>query len=752
MQRTLAVAAAGLFVGFLFVSSAASEPATATNLDLSKYLAPFGLELMEDPVHAPERATELSDALHALPLSLSNALATSAAMTTGAAPLVPPIVAGSLADEIARAWAVNGRTTTPVEQLALQQQAARLPAEVERALATLVAGATMAESVRGEPFADLTRDDLAFLAAHADPGVPYEPLVGQRHALVDATSPTDLDQAKAVLAKLDMPSLLVSHAFMASAVDEAVALLSGVVPVEPMSPGDTFRHDTPYGEIIVTGGANDVYPAGRDYFVSLDTGGDDTYLNRAGGVTADILGLAGTPFPPAPGPALVPWALVAYGHVHRAHNASIAIDLSGNDVYSYGEGAQGFGAHGGFGALVDLTGDDSYSATNYAQGSGRVAGVGFLADGRGKDTYIVDRQGQGYGQDGGGGFLLDAAGDDAYTANILAQGTGFSVNVAGLLVDGGGRDRYRCNGERDFSDSILPVSLPRPGSTCQATGFGGTGVLADATGDDVYYTFSSFKVMSLVGTGVLVDGEGDDQYIAGEWSNGNGVLGVAVLVDGAGEDVYSSRQHVSPWVDIYIGSNGEGYLGVGVLSDGAGADVYESVSLAGFLPQYACGEGCAYLGGTGLLLDGHGNDRYRSEVGQGGAFRGTAALVDGDGTDDYLLTLVGTRGQAYIETGPIIIVIVPIEPSDCVYGILYDADGADSYSNPVTDFGVRADETYWGQGGDFARGFDGRGGTAAYATSPQAQADVNTLVSEQACEGVSGPARFLICFATGVCV
>lgn len=550
-----------------------------------------------------------------------------------------------------------------------------------------------------------------------------------------------------------MERIYAAHAVMATAVDRAIEQLSpraasssgaggpGGLAVPTAQPGDVFQQATPYGQIRVSGTQDHTYTS--EAFVTIDLGGNDRYDHGVATARGEPLDLLGVSPPPSPtSPSFPAWVADVRERLQHSHNVSVAIDVQGQDDYdATSAGAQGVGAWAGFGALADLAGQDSYSAPALAQGTGWVAGAGFLVDGGGDDTYVVTQQGQGYSQDGGAGFLADATGTDLYKAQIVAQGTGFVGGLAGVLVDGTGNDQYSCTGVANFQDVVIPVDLPRPGSTCHAVGFGGDGILVDSAGNDRYETFSSFQAMSLIGTGVLVDGAGDDVYDAGEWSNANGILGVAVIADGGGSDEYASNQTAGPWVDIYVGSNGEGYaLGAGVLSDATGHDTYRSKVDKGLLdPQFACGAGCTHDAGIGLLSDGEGDDLYRTEYGEGASVGvhdppvknstgGFAALVDGEGDDTYDLTEGSTSGQGYAELG------IPLD-SDCSYGLLVDGRGTDSYSNPVTDLGTRADDSYWGQG-DYGRGIDGLAGAQGYATG-QLTTDLQEIVQRRACETIT---------------
>lgn len=744
MRRTgTAIVALALIASAAVPAAIGTDEERATEtIDPRTYVSSLGQDLLEDPSRTEPAAQALAGDLLAARTSLSGVLSASQhhRLAPASPGSVPILEAGSLAQEIQAAWRAEGQPLTAAEHAELASRTDALPSHVERALAWLVAGAAEADTLRPDAAEALSDEALATLLEDAMPGDPIEPPI-QRARLLGSTSPTDLVEHETALASLDVERLMAAHATMALAVDRATAELEAGsyepdIQSSAAQTGDVLNESTPYGRIVVSGTGSHTYT--QSAFVQIDLGGDDRWANRAGAVQAAVLDLLGVSPPPLPtSPGFSAWIEDVRDRIRGSHNVSIALDVGGNDVYDEPEpGAQGFGALGGFGALVDLGGQDSYTAGTFAQGAGFVGGAGFLVDAGGDDRYEIARQGQGFAQDAAAGFLADAQGTDVYTGGVLAQGTGFSANLVGALIDGDGDDTYRCTGIADFSSFVIPVGLPRPGSVCHATGFGGTGVLVDGGGGDVYETVGGFQAFTLVGTGLLVDLGGSDTYDAGEWSNGNGVIGFAAIVDTEGSETYSSVQTSGvTWLDIYVGSNAEAYTaGAGVIVDRTGDDTYTSdVDKASFLPQYACGAGCSFLGGIGLLLDGGGNDAYTSEVGQGGTLGGAALLADASGDDTYEMLYGSTRGQGFAGIG---VAPAGLLATDCTYGVLHDGAGQDSYDNPTTDFGTRTDGAAWGQG-DYGRGMDAIQGTASYATG-QLPADLEDLASRRLCEALSG--------------
>jgi hypothetical protein len=712
----------------------ADEAPRADALDRLPPLAQAGLG---SPGAGVEEARGLADAMHAAPTtSVRERLDLAVERAHGLdvdAELGEP---GSLADELAASWRQAGQPDRAADVDEDAGQAA--PPAVREAAAWVLEGAREAEVLRPDVAGSLSDEVLWTLAQDARPGEAYDGDRPQRAALLGDAEPTELAEHQALLAPVDLERAGAAHLVMAEAVDRAVATLEQADLAPPAgsasSPGDVLEQPTPYGPIVVTGADDDTYT--EEALLTVDLGGDDTYENRAGAVRADVLGLTGTSPPPAPtAPGFEAWAEDTRERVKASHNASVSIDLAGQDTYVHpGPGTQGYGGFGGFGALVDLQGQDLYKSRVLAQGTGQIAGAGVLVDAAGDDRYDVTLQGQGYAQDAGLGLLVDGAGNDEYRSFVLGQGTGFIAGLLGGLVDGSGDDTYTCDGIADFSDSILPVVASRPGSTCQGTGFGGNGLLADGAGDDDYETASSFRNAALLGAGVHVDGGGTDRFDGAEWSNGVGALGASVLVaEGTGDNAFYANQTFAPWIDVYVGANGEGYTGVGALVTGTGDDTLDmAVDKGTRLDQYACGAGCSFEGGTGLVASAGGDDVYRSEVGQGGSVGGQAALLDAAGDDTYERLYDSTRVQGYVETG---LAPAGILVGSCNAGLLVDAAGQDSYDNPTTDFGQRADDRAWGQG-DYGRGMDGTGGIAEYGTS-QGPEDLQEIVDREACQQVA---------------
>ncbi len=304
-----------------------------------------------------------------------------------------------------------------------------------------------------------------------------------------------------------------------------------------------LEYESPAGLIKVSGKGNDEH--NEDAVFLIDLGGDDVYVNNAGGVC------------------------------NLKQAVCLCIDHAGDDDYiSYkGRYMQGFG-HLGTGMLIDLSGDDRYMAGHFSQAAG-IMGVGVIWDKEGDDQYIGQTFGQGAGMFGLG-MLLDDAGEDFYDIASLGQGAATTLGL-GILSDLTDDDRYHLAVGRD-KDSLGGMPGYGQGGALsfrhypwegELTPYGGAGMLIDARGNDRYRTKGwcdqgGSYIMSL---GALVDYEGNDHYSA-HTGQGSGIhITNAILVDRKGHDVYEGKFRCG-------GSGGD--RSPGFLIDYQGNDVYRS--------------------------------------------------------------------------------------------------------------------------------------------------------------------------------
>ena len=353
--------------------------------------------------------------------------------------------------------------------------------------------------------------------------------------------------------------------------------------------------------MLIGGEGDNIYT--EDATIILDLGGNDRYLNRAGGSSRE------NPF-------------------------TIVIDFSGNDLYASSEDfSQGAGILGA-GFLIDLEGNDSYVARNYSQGMG-FFGAGLLVDLAGRDVYKSDSVSQGAAVFGIG-ILAEGTGNDDYSAKRFSQAFGF-VKGYGAIVELEGADKYFASGEypdfRDPEKSYESLSQGfglgfRP-SELSVHVSGGIGILTDAEGNDTYIGDYFAQGSSYwYALGILADKKGHDKYIAGRYSQGAGThLTSGILMDGEGDDQYLATFGVSQGC-------GHDYA-IGMLLDNGGNDRY----ISGIISQ-----GAGNDNGIGILNDNGGDDEYHIQaLGRGrGNFREDRKLGSfglhfdtGGGTDYY---------------------------------------------------------------------------------------------------------------------
>ncbi|MBI5779524.1 MAG: hypothetical protein HZA49_08730 [Planctomycetes bacterium] len=377
---------------------------------------------------------------------------------------------------------------------------------------------------------------------------------------------------------------------LASAVDDAIEMLKAIPPerLKQMT-GRLLYANTPYGPVIINGAQNDV--CNEDALLIIDLGGNDRYLNHAGGSVNGI---------------------------------SVLIDLSGDDDYvSVQKFSQGAGLFG-IGILADLSGSDTYQAGSFSQGAG-LFGIGILADsGPGADTFSADTFCQGAGG-WGIGILADKLGDTRYCSRTFSQGLGCTLGT-GALIDYAGDDYYISTGT---------IQNDRPYSMSQGFGqgnrpiaSGGVGTLIDYQGNDHYSAcFYAQGCAYWYGLGILIDNNGNDRYDAQVYAQGCGIhLSTGVLIDRNGADFYNCT----------YGGNAQGAahdLAVGILVDKNGTDTYVGKGN---------NQGSAITNSFALFIDDSGDDVYYTTPKGGQGFGGSARsygsmgiFLDLSGNDFY---------------------------------------------------------------------------------------------------------------------
>jgi len=442
-------------------------------------------------------------------------------------------------------------------------------------------------------------DDKAELAS-------WEPLginTGKIHGLLardhDMES-QDSEEGDAMLAASDRfqpAKLFLAFETLCRAVDDAIKTLQAARNDPLMQQAFQIETDTPLGKIICGGAGRNVYT--NDAFLIIDTGGDDVYLNNAGGAN----GLAGLPI-------------------------SIVIDLGGNDQFisrhSFSQGAGLFG----IGILAALGSNCTFVAKNLSQGAG-FFGCGLLMTGEGKQTFEADTFCQGAGEFGAG-ILWQRGGDTTYRAAEMAQGFGGTSGI-GLLLDESGNDLYYAGGK--YPCGWLPghyFSLSQGfGEGLRPFAGGGLGILCDLKGDDHYIADVYGQGASYwYSTGLLLDLAGNDCYQGYQYCQGAGIhLSSGALIDWSGDDQYSAGHICQGAAHDYS---------VGLLIDRAGNDQYIGDTTA---------QGAAINNSFALLFDRAGDDFYAGRdpkqsqaAGHDGGKReygSVALLIDRGGKDIF---------------------------------------------------------------------------------------------------------------------
>lgn len=362
---------------------------------------------------------------------------------------------------------------------------------------------------------------------------------------------------------------------------------------------------TPLGKVIVGGKGPNVYT--EDAALILDLGGDDLYLNNAGGTRP------GMP-------------------------VSLVIDWGGDDRYLSKENfTQGAGVLGG-GFLLDLGGNDTFTSLDGSQGAG-FWGMGTLYHGDGRGVFSARKFSQGTGQMGLG-LLMNRKGDDRYLCSFGGQGLG-QFGGAGILIDEEGNDFYELGGlEPDFRDKEKATQSFGQGfglgerSEKEKNGVpGGLGMLIDEEGDDTYIAdYFAQGASYYYGLGILDDRAGDDQYLSGRYAQGAGIhSSIGALIDRDGHDFYYSSVGVAQGM-------GHDY-GVGYLEDDRGDDRYQGGNLV---------QGAATNGGLGIFMDLQGRDQ-RAYTSEGQAFaqqeNGMGIMITTGRTVDALDLKIGTKKE-----------------------------------------------------------------------------------------------------------
>jgi hypothetical protein len=382
-----------------------------------------------------------------------------------------------------------------------------------------------------------------------------------------------------------------------------------------------------------------------------------------------------------------------------SNGVSIAIDLDGNDRYSFDQAEDTAGwtippadaggratdvtgfsesrvarqgaARLGIAMLFDLGGgEDEYISLLRSQGYAE-HGVGVLYDDGGDDSYVAEAGSMGAAQYGIG-LLVDAGGSDSYLSIHRSQGYGHVAGI-GALIDVEGSDTYVCDsGVPGIGGAVLYPSAQASGvgggplanhSSCQGTGFG----------ERIGGSFIAG------GVGLLSDLSGDDSYEAGVWAQGSGFTrGVGILSDGGGADTYDGVWYVQ-------GAGAHGATGILWDSGPSATDEFN-----GTITPHNMHLGAGHDFSVGFAFNGAGDDTYAiANLGGGaGNCNGIGWFFDGAGDDTYDVRSPRALGAADLSAECAVRSVAP------TIGLMCDGGGSDSYDYPPGGV-VPADDSTW---------------------------------------------------------
>jgi len=316
---------------------------------------------------------------------------------------------------VERIWRAAGKSLAEADRRQLASQTRHIPQDMQRLAAFWLFVEARVAEWRKRAFRDVPASLMAdaFRVLNAPPN----------------DSEPEAEFVEQLIAKADLPSLLVGAELLAFAADRAHAMAQDVRPGSPF----VVQFQTPLGVVRLAGGANDIHPNQLGYLLVVDSGGDDQY--RSGGGTLSphqpvslLMDLRGddryVEAPTLEATAIADFAARKSSTRRPCFGGGVLgygvhVDLSGNDVYRSLGNSQGSGIFGA-GLLVDYSGSDRYDCHNQGQGSA-LFGVGVLSDVQGSDEYRCFLASQGYGGTLGCGLLADFASDnDLYEANDRA--------------------------------------------------------------------------------------------------------------------------------------------------------------------------------------------------------------------------------------------------------------------------------------------------------------------------------------------
>ena len=515
--------------------------------------------------------------------------------------------------------------------------------------------------------------------------------------VLDAFRLMDAEAAAAFEADAGSPAwgrVLAARVLLLDAVDQ---LARDLGPTPMHAP---LQVDIPPFVKIDYGLADDTYL--ENYVFSLDVGGNDVYLNNAGGTwigNCDLPSYASAAIDLAGDDHYNDWTAPRHDACGKNGGSMTGVgfllDALGNDgygVWSLHSGVNG-GAHGpaSLGFLLDLDGWDAYSAAGAGtNGGGYEGGVGLLVDaGLGWNSFEAGER----GANGGAystllptlGMLVDAGLSGSLRARDLGtNGGGYGPGAVGFAYASGGF-QAGSHGTNGGGSNLGAGTLLAPlGGAFRAGGSGTNGGGDNLGTGAVYATGGSYDGWSngvngggsAAGRGTLVDplawsltagGSGTNGGATGLGSSGFLLGGGSFSAGGGGANGGGALNGVGFLLAPGGGSMSAGSHGVngGGSDGGVGSAVLAFLSGASATGNGANGGG--YSNGRGVLVAAAGDAVYSggSLGANGGGFAsGEGVLIDLTGNDVYL---AGSAGNG------------------CVVGIggtglLLDAQGYDTYN------------------------------------------------------------------------
>jgi hypothetical protein len=305
---------------------------------------------------------------------------------------------------------------------------------------------------------------------------------------------------------------------------------------------DRVEINTKYGLIGIFSSQKDTI--NKNYFTSIDFGGDDLYTNNGGS-----------------------------NHPLKNH-VGLLIDYSGNDIYESGFINSGIL---GLSWLIDFSGNDKYKNSKSGVAFS-LFGASFFMDMKGDDVYTTSATFSQGSAIGGVSILIDQQGNDHYFCQNYSQGFGGTLGC-GILIDVSGDDEYKGaapdeNDQNRFASFIRGAAYGRWAEATDGKNLaGGFGIFVDGKGTDSYLSRSfSQGAGYYFGIGMFSDFSGNDQYNATSHSQGYAAhFALGNFCDFQGDDKYNLNSEQSKITQIMGGGRDNS---CGFFTDISGNDSY----------------------------------------------------------------------------------------------------------------------------------------------------------------------------------